>query len=761
MINEALSVAFLTEAVEATGSALCTVNGAGAVTYVNRAFLKDTGYTADEVLGQPAQSFLPKLSPQLSEEALRSLGEGHGWAGRVVAHRKSGETFWAQATMALVHSGNGDRGFVVAHRDTSSEVLREAALVRSRDLAEAGKALLSALQGTDPLADRVERAFPLLAGHGADPSQCAVWRANAEGALSWLAGCEEPEPPAAVVEAWRNAPQDVRPELSPATDRIFFPMVNSKLLVGVLVMPATATDSAAVVTLTETLGVALALERDREQRARALRAAIEAAQTQHRFLAKVSHEIRTPLNGVLGMLQMLASTELTAEQRDFVHTATASSDALIHIVNDVIEFAKGESGQVELEKIEVDVRQVAEEVIGLVVERADAKKLELVCKVGRQVPRTVLGDPTRLRQVLTNLVSNAVKFTERGEVSLDVQVTSDQALSFTVRDTGIGISPAFLPKLFTAFSQADGSTTRRFGGAGLGLAICKQLGEKMGGKLAVESMPGQGSVFRFVVPLAFAAPAVSVAQSWQAVVAAQSEVLGQAMEEGLARLGASVRLAPDAAAAEAQVKALAPRVLLIDAALAWEPLASAALKAGTALVALLFRGEPPAIPAELKVRLLRKPVTRDALTALITARPIAQATLAALPQLRGRVLVAEDSLVNQKVALGALRRFGLVPTVASDGAEALEALGRERFDLVLMDIEMPKADGHEVTRLLRAIERERRLSRTPVVALTAHVLPEEVERCHAAGMDAFLPKPFKVEQLGVVLQKFLKRAEDP
>ncbi len=817
----------LRRALDACQEMILITDGKGRIRYTNPALCRFTGYQEEDLVGQsPAVLDSPHADPEVLAAMNAALKAGQPWSGRVLGRRFGPKSFpvaiegqtqkpdefeyWAGLHVTPIMDRRGNLvGYVQIQRDVSAEVEREKFARMEKADSEARLRIAEILAGQGNLEQRIKEVLEVLFELDglALQRKGGLFRKNGEvldmfvlhGQFTDEFREKESQIPLGVCLCGKAA---LSGELLVSDDcfcdprhehqfegmkshgHYIIPVAQKDEVLGILFLytdPYPEHHPARLATLRqlgEMLGLALLQQEAHETLQEARDQAQAQAQAKSAFLANMSHEIRTPMNGVLGMLDLLKETPMSHEQQELVRTAVNSADALLEILNDILDLSKLEAGKVEIERTRFVLPDLLEEVCTLLAPRAHSKKLDLNLFLPPELSPVREGDHTRIRQVLTNLIGNAIKFTEEGEVTVSVREQQPGELLFEVHDTGIGISPKAQSRLFQPFDQADVSTTRRFGGTGLGLSISKRLVELMAGVIGVDSAYEKGSRFWFKIPLSalndetVETKPLADLTGKRALVVDDNATNRKILDAYLKHFGLEV---VDAIDGEEALQLLneddAFDIVLTDMhmpRLDGAGLASAmAVNPRLAPIPRMLLSSGVMISVEDRRRLgivksLLKPVRRNMLKSAleeILAGSSKQQVVdkpssdAAWPGCR--ILVAEDNPVNCKVITTRLKKLALQVEVVENGAEALERLKSQTYDLVLMDCQMPIMDGYEATRRLRSRELEHRLSRIPVIALTAHVGEGEREKCLSCGMDDYLSKPVRAEMLTQMLSRYL------
>lgn len=823
-----LNLVALRQALDASSEMIVVTNAKGLIQYANPALCQLSGWTEKELLGQSIELMdNPQADQKTLADMRNALLQGETWNGRLLSRRHVNASsvteglaitsdplsYWAEISMTpILDADKNISGYVQIQRDISATIAKEAATQLELEDSNIRLAVSAALQQILPLETRLIEvldkllqlqsclqqgiAVVLLKTQQENDFEPFVFKCpfektiNLQGQFFSLGK--------APVKAITNevAILDFDPEnqiksLAPhGCYRV--PLSFGEEILGLLIIltdPQPIRNNSRMAMLAqvgEMIALAIQQERAKEMLQESHDAAVQATNVKSEFLANMSHEIRTPMNGVLGMLDLLKDTELNNEQWDLVETAANSAEALLSIINDILDISKLEAGKFDLETIEFDLVALIEEVCSLLAGRAHGKGLELNCYVPVTLAARWLGDPTRIRQVLTNLIGNAIKFTDHGEVSITViEINSDEncsALRIEIKDTGVGIAKEAQRHLFQPFSQADTSTARRYGGTGLGLSISSSLIALMGGTIGLESEPSQGSLFWFTLPLKHAeneaASQISDLSHFRVLIVDDNATNLQILNHYLKHWGFIVAEADNAITAltllESATKSGVPYHLIMT------DMHMPGMDGEALLRAINLRPDLAEIPKLLLSSgiIIADDVRKALGVSYVLTKPVRQAQLfeAMMNILKTshispvqpnkevrnqitfpgkKILVVEDNKVNQKVIFSMLTKYELTVDMVGNGLEAIEQMKLQNYDLVLMDCQMPIMDGYEATRQLRAEELTSHAAHTPIIALTAHAAVGEREKCLAAGMDDYLSKPIERAKLANILSSWL------
>jgi PAS domain S-box-containing protein len=773
-----------TAALESAANAVVITDVQGTIQWVNPAFTLLTGYSFNEAVGSNARILKSGVHPQsFYADLWKTVLSGNVWSGEITNRKKDGTLYTEQMTIAPVCAAASEiTNLVAVKQDVTEQKRVEAALSQSEKQFRA-------------LAENIPEVFFVLNPNPLQmiymsPAYEAVWGAPIEAIYAnpavWIEAIH-PEDRERIKADFVRSIQggDVDMEY-----RILRPDGSLRYIHARAFHVRESGTAARVVGLAEDVTRFKQVQSDLKK---AKDEAESANRAKSEFLANMSHEIRTPMNGIVGMTDLLLDTELTSEQAEYLHMVKASADSLLTVINDILDFSKMEAGKLELDCIEFDLRKSMGEIVRMLAIRAQQKGLEFILDVDPGVPRMVSGDPSRLRQVLLNLIGNAIKFTEKGEIELTVRAefrsSEGSSLRFAVKDTGIGISADKQQTIFDAFSQADSSTTRKYGGTGLGLTISAKLVRLMGGKIWVESESAKGSTFYFTAELTRSA-ADSAVEAQSAAQLAGIHVLvvddnatnRRILRDSLLRWDMVPAVADGATAAmlvleRARASGTAIALLLVDAQMPEtdgfglvETIRRDPAFSGLKIVLLTsagIRGDAVRCRTLGISAYLTKPFDRSELREVLL-RVLAEApgrpetkTLVTRHSVREQAqslsfFIAEDNEVNQKLISRLLEKRGHAVSVARNGREALELVKTHSFDIVLMDIEMPEIDGYETTRRIR--EQETDGVHIPIIALTAYAMRSDEERCLACGMDGYIAKPVKIDQLFSVIDSLARAA---
>ena len=774
-----------------TDNAVIITDAHGHIEWANEGFTRVSGYTLEEVMGRRPGEFLqgPATDPNTRQFMRSQIQQGLGFSVEIVNYTKTGRKYWLAIEAQPIHDADGTlRNFIAVESD----------ITERRQLLEA----------TRQAEEKYRKIF--------ENSVLGIYQSSPDGkylsanlALATLYGYDS-------IEQLVSTVTDIRLQIyaDPKKREEFVKLIDAHGSVSDFESQVLRRDGS-VRWITEKArgvrnsdGLLLYYEgtiediTQRKAAEAALNAAKDAAEAANRaksdFLANMSHEIRTPLNGVIGMIELLQGTPLDTRQKQYAQTVKSSADALLTLINDILDFSKIEAGKMELSVTDFDLVDVVEEVVAILAPRASKKGLELACDIRPDVVPALRGDPDRLRQILINLTNNAIKFTETGEVlvraAMAQRTPEHDLIRFSVTDTGIGIAPDRLDRLFKSFSQVDASTTRKYGGTGLGLVISKQFAELMGGQIGVESEAGKGSTFWFTAKLQRQPEGLERTRvapvdlrGLRVLAVDDNSSYTEIMRQELAAWGFEAQTAhsgPEALSvlSEASTRGKPYRVVLIDMLMP----GMSGLETGAAIKAishlrdtvllLLTPLEGPMDPSRLRMggfaASLHKPVRQSELFDAIVdsvarnrptaavCRPI-NSTPAPKAQRPAHILLAEDNEINQMVATEVLKRAGHTIDVVDTGQQAVDATAKVAYDLVLMDCQMPEMDGFEAARTIRRRERSQQAGdrRLPIIALTANAIKGDRELCLEAGMDDYITKPLDAEKLLQMIASRIKASD--
>ncbi len=836
--NHEIKMLSFKRALDASTEMMIIIDENYCIQYVNSAVKKVTGWEKEELIGKPASIFnSPNCDPQTLINMEKCLKEDRSWSGRILNRRKgmapiniAGQTtppdpkeYWVNMNITPIHDDNDNhhQGYIQIQRDITERVNIELAQEMEKSDTTARISISNVLQQSIPIKERLNQVLDILFElQGLNiQRKGGIFLKNLEqdfldmyvlkGKFSYEFIRREQRIPLGACLCGRAAVSqkliisddcfcDPRHEHHfdgmKAHGHYIIPIISAETTLGILFLYTTPYPSAIESRLAmlqkigEMLAFTLLQEKVKESLELAKDNAEQTAKAKTAFLANMSHEIRTPMNGVLGMLEMLQDTPLNNEQQGLVKTANNSAESLLVIINDILDFSKLESGKVELENIEFNLPNLVEETCALMANSAHVKNLEFNCFLPPDIQKFWLGDSARIRQILTNLVGNAIKFTETGEVSVEVKVESikknkQKNLLFKIKDTGIGLLPEVQPLLFQPFSQADNTTARRFGGTGLGLSISKALVDCMKGEIGVDSFPDQGSCFWFTLPLQASTKNTESISTYdftgkRALIVDDNQTNRKILIRYLEHWGMKTKAVSNAPEALVYLDTAVKRKESYDIILSdlhmpeMDGFTFSQQINNNPSIALTPRLllSSDTIPTTEKLlelgfsQSLLKPLQQSQLiNAIATAldyevekTDIVCKINKTLPNFSNKkVLVAEDNKTNQVVILGMLKKFHIIPDLVENGHKALEHIAHNCYNLVLMDCEMPIMDGYEATRKLRDAELTKKSSRVVVVAVTAHATLGEREKCLAAGMDDYLTKPLSRLSLEKIFKRWL------